>query len=1247
MEFGRNMRRANLSCGDYSGPERRNDRRSAARWTGPERRLNRKPSLFQSLESRLLMHANPSSLVDWNDSVVTNADAVSLTLLANVQAASTNLPLSSLPLSPPIPGAPVTLYLDFVESAPAMTWLTYSVTATPAYDQDGDPTTFNSAELTSINEIWQGVSEEYSPFNINVTTVAPSSLIHSKNMEMVIGGSGAWLGAAAGGVSYIGAFTATYLPNISWIFPGELANGTPKYVIDATAHEAGHEFGLYHQATWSGTTLVADYSTGTAAVGPVMGDPYGDTRAIWYNGTNDISSTTMQDDMATITNATNGVAYRSDGISQLLASPTLLTGSSLSDSGIIATTTQVDYYEFTTGAGSISLSAKQFSISGVFNGMLSLKFSLYNSSDQLVTSSASGLTESINTTVAAGTYIVAISSDGSYGDVGQYTFSGTVVAPPPTTPTGLNATAASTSAINLSWTDTAGDETGFTVFRSTDDTNWTQIGTTTSTTYQDTGLGSATLYYYRICATNSSGSSGFTTPASATTQTAPPAAPTSLIATATSTTAISLNWTDNSNNETGFFVERSTDDSTWTQIASVNANVTTYSDSGLSSSTTYYYRVRANNAGGNSAYTNVSNATTQTPTPGTPATFTATAVSTTEIDLAWTDNSNQTGFFIERSTDNINFTQIASTTSTSYQNTGLSSSTTYYYRVRAFNGGGDSPYSSTASATTQTPLPTAPSLLQATAASTTSIALTWSDNSSNEAGFFIERSPDNSTWTQITSVAANTTTYTDSGLNSSTLYYYRVRAFNTGGDTAYTNVSSATTLTPVPATPSNLAANVVSTTEIDLSWTDNSNQTGFFIERSPDNSTWTQIATTSATTYQNTGLSSGTLYYYRVRANNSAGNSGYATTVSATTLMLTPSAPTSLVATANNTAEIDLSWTNTTTSGTGIHIERSPDNNTWTQITSVSPTTTSYIDTGLNIGATYFYRIRSYSTGGNSAYSNMSSAVAFPLIAPASPAQDVAAAPTSFSTVSIDWVAAPGDSGFYVQRSTDRTDWSTIAQLPLSATSYSDTTADSGTHYFYQVIAYNNAGNAPASNLATATTPNYSVILDDATPSDVSIAGTWSRSTTVAGYYGTDFLQDNNINKGGSSVTFAGLAGEWPLSGLDAVDECAQSRHQCSGDDYLWWQDGAIGHQRTPQRQPVGVVGTFNLQSGSGNSVTISNAGTNGVVVADAVQFVQVAGSQIAPYRLTNNVTVASLSITNGESDNGPLTLEPLINGLP
>jgi hypothetical protein len=136
-------------------------------------------------------------------------------------------------------------------------------------------------------------------------------------------------------------------------------------------------------------------------------------------------------------------------------------------------------------------------------------------------------------------------------------------------------------------------------------------------------------------------------------------------------------------------------------------------------------------------------------------------------------------------------------------------------------------------------------------------------------------------------VGANVTTYSNTGLTSNTTYYYRVRAYNTAGDSGYSNEANATTSTVPPLAPTNLTASTISSSEINISWTDNSlDETGFKIERKTGvGGTYSQIATPAAnvTTYSDTGLTSGTTYYYRVRANNAAGDSVYSNEAYATT----------------------------------------------------------------------------------------------------------------------------------------------------------------------------------------------------------------------------------------------------------------------------------------------------------------------------------------------------------------------------
>jgi subtilisin len=185
-------------------------------------------------------------------------------------------------------------------------------------------------------------------------------------------------------------------------------------------------------------------------------------------------------------------------------------------------------------------------------------------------------------------------------------------------PTNLAATAASSSQINLAWTDNASDETGFKIERCTGVgcSDFAQIATVGAnvTSYSNTGLAASTSYSYRVQAYNTAGDSDYSNTATAVTQAAPalPAAPTNLIATVISKSQINLTWTDNATNETGFYVERckGATCTNFTQIATVGVNVTSYPNSKLTASTTYRYRVRAYNGSGNSAYSNIAAATT-------------------------------------------------------------------------------------------------------------------------------------------------------------------------------------------------------------------------------------------------------------------------------------------------------------------------------------------------------------------------------------------------------------------------------------------------------------------------------------------------------------------------------------------------------------------------------------------------------------------------------------------------------------
>ena len=194
-------------------------------------------------------------------------------------------------------------------------------------------------------------------------------------------------------------------------------------------------------------------------------------------------------------------------------------------------------------------------------------------------------------------------------------------------------------------------------------------------------------------------------------------------------------------------------------------------------------------------------------------------------------------------------------------------------------------------------IPVPPSGLYLDGETTGSIDLHWSDNSDNETGFQIERSLTGlgGDFTLIQTTAAGVTAYTSGGLNDNTTYFYRVRAINATGPSLYSSVESTNTLLESPAAPSGLSVGSPTTSSLQLSWTDNSdNESEFRIERATAvGGPYSEIATPSAnnTTYTNTGLEDATQYFYRVRAYNAAGFSTYSNIANNTTLLAPPAAP--------------------------------------------------------------------------------------------------------------------------------------------------------------------------------------------------------------------------------------------------------------------------------------------------------------------------------------------------------------------
>jgi len=256
----------------------------------------------------------------------------------------------------------------------------------------------------------------------------------------------------------------------------------------------------------------------------------------------------------------------------------------------------------------------------------------------------------------------------------------------------------------------------------------------------------------------------------------------------------------------------------------------------------------------------------------------------TSATINWTDNSdNEYGFKIYRSlSPTYNFTEAGSVTANvnSFTDNSLQPSTTYYYRIKSYNDVGYSNYTAALPVTTlDLQLPSAPTGLIAPEVAYTSSVISWTDKSTDETDFEIERSgPDDFGIKKTFSVSSNVTTYSDSNLQMNASYQYKVRAHNEDGYSDYSNaIQIITPLIVPPAAPTLLKSTGFTDKSITISWDDNSNnESGFILSRA--------LATEPAkfvsidldandTSFIDGNLISSTSYIYTVKAVNIAGKS--------------------------------------------------------------------------------------------------------------------------------------------------------------------------------------------------------------------------------------------------------------------------------------------------------------------------------------------------------------------------------------
>lgn len=516
-------------------------------------------------------------------------------------------------------------------------------------------------------------------------------------------------------------------------------------------------------------------------------------------------------------------------------------------------------------------------------------------------------------------------------------------------PTNLAAAGNDAGTVTLTWAGTNINQAVL-VQRSMDaGLTWTDLVTLPGSdlTYTDSAVSRSTLYAYRLKASTFSASSDYTAQVTITTG---PAAVTSLLKTAVTTTSVSLSWTAVAG-ATGYSLEQSAEGGDYTPVLQPAAGTTTATITGLDAGTVYAYRIRATNTGGVSPATNLSGAKTVS----LPPTNLTVAATTAGIQISFTPSKGATSYIIERSSTGRPFQTLITLTKnqTSYTDTLTPESDTYSYRVIAVSEAGNSDPSDVASVTKsaagQLPVP-----YGITASAGDKGATVLSFKGPTNVNYRVDQYV-NSAWKPLAVVPAGSLS---ASLKLKTGTTTQVQVVATDG--ALSGIpSDSISVSPAP-TPIKKVTTLKtdSATSFGLTWTGVPGATKYKVERSSDNgATWQTLSEASAAAYVDETIALGSQYQYRVSAGNDTGYSA-------------PSKPL-LASTAPNTPDLTLdgntlSWADVSGESSYL-IEGSLDGITWKKAATAKANATSATLKKVTFA---YYRITALSKSGNSAPSD-------------------------------------------------------------------------------------------------------------------------------------------------------------------------------------------------------------------------------------------------------------------------------------
>ena len=662
-----------------------------------------------------------------------------------------------------------------------------------------------------------------------------------------------------------------------------------------------------------------------------------------------------------------------------------------------------------------------------------------------------------------------------------------------------------------------------------------------------TGLQAGTRYNFRARASNRAGDSAWSNIASATTWMIVPERPQDLVAGNATSTSIDLWWSDRSGNEAEFQVLLSSDKGVnWKVVGGSSANIPRFQVRGLKPDTEYQFQVKACNSAGCSDPTPSVTARTKLAPPAAPSGLKVENIQARQLDLVWTDCSNEAWFEIEQSFNaGVDFVHYGKAPANTTRETvkGLSPKTQYVFRVRAFNDGGFSPWSKPASGTTLGEVPAIPGKPVSLNTTARSIELQWADNSDNETKFRLEMSDNRGLlWIEKGTTLPNTPRLLVTGLSPVVEYWFRVLAENDAGKSLFSEILRETTRGEPPLPPSDLAANNITQTGVDLSWRDNSIDEQFYdVEISRDKrGTWQRFRTVDANVVKVpiAGLDPGTEYWFQVRGRNSCGSSPPAGPLQVITLGIPPARPVLKVDRYDSTT-VDLTWTIPSSALTGFELSVSRDlGNNWTVVSRPRASESKAQVANLTPDADYLFRIEAFNDTVASGPSNQVSVRTKP-VAPKAPSQLTVSDPSPTS-LKLTWKDnSTNEVDFKIEMSDNQENgFAPFAVTQPNVVSFTAGSLAENRRYCFRVQARNSGGESEWSNVDCGTTlpkvPCAPIDLRVNSVSGISAVVTWKAGQPPFDGYQiswrpsgtTTWTNQKKLPASSTSETLTGLAND-------------------------------------------------------------------------------------------------------------------------